>query len=108
MCNTRPKRDDNAGSFMSGRHGKMWLHRPIAVSRVQICVADATRDDFHQGLPRPRCMHRKLSHHEWLAEFFDDCCAHHVRDRHTLFSLDLWSISSNWRSVVTLSPDHET
>lgn len=76
---------------MPGRDRKIWLHRPIAVSRVQVSVADSTRDDFHQGLPRPRRRYRKLSHHERLAEPFNNCCSHDFRDWHAPCSLDLLS-----------------
>ena len=54
VCNTRAKRDNDPRSLMSGRDRKIWLHRPIAVRRVRVGVADSTRDDFHQGLPWPR------------------------------------------------------
>src|SRR5271157_1729202 len=88
VCNTRAERDNDPRSLMSGRDRKIWLHRPIAVRRVQVGVADPTRDDFHQGLPRPGRRHRKLSHHERLAELFNDCGAHSFRNWHTPYSLD--------------------
>src|SRR5208282_538615 len=82
VCNTWAERDNDPRSLMSGRYGKTWLHRPIAVSRVQVSVADPARDNFHQGLPRPRRRHWKLSHHERLAEAFNDCCSHSFRNWH--------------------------
>ena len=88
-CVTPDPSANDTGPPMSGGDGKIGLHRPITVSRVQISVADPTRHDFHQGLPRPRRRHRKLSQHEWLAEFFNDCCVHHFRDWQTTSSLDL-------------------
>lgn len=52
-CVTPDPSANDTGSLMSGGDGKIGLHRPITVSRVQISVADPTRHDFHQGLPGP-------------------------------------------------------
>jgi len=82
VCNTRAERDNDSGSFMSGRDGKTRLYRPIAVRRVQVGVANSTRDDFYQGLPRPRRRHWKVSYHERLAKLFNDYCSHHFWDCH--------------------------
>src|SRR5215472_108343 len=90
VCNARPERDNDTGSFLSGRERKIWLHRPIAVSRMQVGVANPARHDFHQGLPRPRPRHRKVSHHKWLTELLNDCSSHNSWDWHTSSSLDFF------------------
>src|SRR5271157_4161270 len=87
VCNTRAERDNDTCSLMSGCDRKTWLHWPIAVSRVQVSVADTTRDNFYQGLPRTRHRHRKLSHHERLAELFNERCSHSFWDWHIPSSL---------------------
>ncbi len=94
VCNTRAERDNDSRSLMSGRDGKARLHRPIAVRRVQVGVANSTRDDFYQGLPRPRRRHWKLSYHERLAELFNDCCSHHFLGLPYSFSLNTESTST--------------
>src|SRR5215469_3059975 len=80
MCNTRTERNNDPRSFVSGREGNVWLHRPIAVSRVQVSVADPTCDNFYQGLPGPWYGHRNLSYHQRLAELFDNRCSHRFWD----------------------------
>src|SRR5271169_964003 len=103
VCNTRAERDNDSRSLMSGRDGKNWLHRPIAIRRVQVGVANPTRDDFYQGLTRPRRRYRKLSHHERLAEPFNDCCSHSCRYWHTPSSLEPITDSCVNYRAITLS-----
>jgi len=93
MCNTRPERDSNPRSFVSRREGKIRLHRPIAVGRMQVSVADSACDNLHQGLPWPRLGYWDLSQHQRIAELFDDGCLHVFWDRHISSSREEWVMS---------------
>src|SRR5215469_7379076 len=84
MCDTRAKRNDDASTLMSGCEGKDRLHGPVTLCRMQIGVADPTRDNLDQSLPRPRLGYRNFSHRQRLPKLLDHRCLHCLWDCHAV------------------------
>ena len=97
-----PDLGDGADTFMAGDEGRAWLHRPVALRRVQIGVANATcRDlDDDPGVGERRAF--DLADIERLSEFPNDGCFHHGA---LLFVTDIGSMSASLDNRV--SENHE-
>ena len=80
---TRTDGGDAPDCLMAGDEGGLRLHRPVALSRVQVRVADAAGFGLDQDLAGTWAGDIHFPHHEWLAEFDDDRSLHflgHVYD----------------------------
>ena len=71
---SRSDSGDQADRFMAGNERKGRLERPIAVSRVEIGVANAARFRLHHDLSNSRCGDVPLAKHKRLSEVLDHCC----------------------------------
>src|SRR5262249_9159316 len=61
-------RRDAADAFMSGYEGRRGLDRPVAIRRVQVCVADTRSFDLDQDLARTDVRHWNLIDQQRLLE----------------------------------------
>ena len=104
VCNTRAERDNDSLAVscpgVMGRAGFTGQSPSAACRSVwQTPLAMISTKAF----TRPRRRYRKLSHHERLAESFNDCCSHSCRYWHTPSSLrPIIDSCPNYR-VITLS-----
>ena len=74
-------RGDGADTFMTRDEGRVGLHRPVTVRRVQVRVADARGFDLYQDLALTNLRHRHLIDRQRLLELVDHRRFHHFRHR---------------------------
>src|SRR5207342_2479983 len=72
VADARADRDHVAHALVTGDEGRRWLHRPVALGRVQVGVAHAARFDLYQHVAGPGPRHGDFLDHQGLAE-----CTHH-------------------------------
>ena len=97
-----PDLGDGADTFMAGDEGRAWLHRPVALRRVQIGMANAAcRDlDDDPGVGKRRAL--DIAYIERLSEFPNDGCFHHGS---LLFVTDIGGMAASLDNRV--SENHE-
>ena len=88
-------RRDDARAFVTRNERQLRLHRPIAVRRMEIRVADAARDDLDQHLAGPRCRDRHFLDRERLAEGADHGRFHRLRHENSPHTIVPW-----WRGAL--------
>ncbi len=71
-------RSDNPDRLMAWNEGWGGLERPIAVRRMDVCMADTAGFSLDDDLTRPRSGHVPLAQHQRLAELFDDRRVHRL------------------------------
>ncbi len=64
--------DDDADALVAGNEGWRGLHGPVAVSRMDVGVAEARRLDLHQDLTGVQVGLHHLLHHQRLGEVVND------------------------------------
>jgi hypothetical protein len=69
---------NDAHTFVARDEGRVGLDRPIAVGCVDIGVAETTRLDLHDDLPKARLRFRYVFDLQWLIERVNNCCSHDV------------------------------
>src|SRR5665213_548075 len=75
LLNDRYARSDGADhsdSLMAGHKRECWLHRPVAMRRMEIGVAHAASLGLHQNLPRTGRGDVHFSKRQRFAELLDD------------------------------------
>jgi GTP cyclohydrolase I len=63
---------------MTGNEGKARLDGPVAVSGMDVCVAEPRGLDANNHLTVTRCRDGTFLDDEWLTEIMNNCCFHQI------------------------------